>query len=330
MADLSEHVAQEHLLKGRTRLRFKNPADSLQDEIEGVRRWWWEFLRLSKPYWLVCQTSTAAKVQTQDKELTRVYRAFGDIYSCTFEDWWLERGSWVFREKDVFPKVTALVKNPRERAQQRYLDDHLWVDIPLKLSRRTIQRQIGRILDQHQQLRLRNRLELSTSSFKVNPVRFRLLTLKTMHEVYCLHRELIGKPAVQQPSSINGGYNTRADLFRIGKLLRISPSNEELRGESSVIFKRQNRMRASVSRLLKRAELLIANAELGSFPTFKPVISEGEQRFNQRQCEMHQELEARWWALDLTSTLSAGKIDVARRIHYHEAEKEWNRYSSDL
>lgn len=329
MDDL-EFAAQEHLLKGRTRVRFSSPEDSLQEEIEGVRRWWWGFLRLSKHYWLVCQTSSTAKVETQDRQLARVYRAFGDIYSCSFEEWWLERGSWVFREKDAFPKVTAVARNPRERAQQRYLSDHLWVDIPLKLSRRTIQRQIGRILDQHEEQRLRNRLELSTSNFKVNPVRYRLLTLKTMHEVYCLHRELIAKPSLQQPNHKDSDYATRADLFRIGKLLRISPSNETLRGEPSVIFKRQNRMRASVSRLLKRSELLIENAELGSFPTFKPVISEGTRRFSQRQLEMHQELESQWWALDLTSTLSAGKIDDARRIHYQEAEKEWNRYGSDL
>lgn len=330
MMDDLEFAPQEHLLKGRTRVRFSSPEDSLQEEIEGVRRWWWEFLRLSKHYWLVCKTSSAAKVETQDRQLARVYRAFGDIYSCSFEEWWLERGSWVFREKDAFPKVTAVARNARERAQHRYLSDHLWVDIPLKLSRRTIQRQIGRILDQHEEQRLRNRLELSTSNFKVNPVRYRLLTLKTMHEVYCLHRELIAKPSLQQPHHKDSDYATRADLFRIGKLLRISPSNETLRGESSEIYKKQNRMRASVSRLLKRTDLLIANAELGVFPSFKPAVDSEVRRFNERQLAMHHELEQQWWSLDLTSALSIGKIDAARRIHYDEALRERNIYSAKI
>jgi hypothetical protein len=33
---------------------------------------------------------------------------------------------------------------------------------------------------------------------------------------------------------------------------------------------------------------------------------------------MHKELEAQWWSLDLTSNLSVGKIDDARRIYYEE------------
>ena len=110
----------------------------------------------------------------------------------------------------------------------------------------------------------------------------------------------------------------RADLFRIGKLLRISPSNESLRGEVEEIFKRQNRMRASVSRMLKRTELLIANVEQGIFPSFKPVKPLERARFNTRQLEMHQALETQWWSLDLTSSLSAGKIDEASRVHYEE------------
>jgi hypothetical protein len=34
--------------------------------------------------------------------------------------------------------------------------------------------------------------------------------------------------------------------------------------------------------------------------------------------EMHKELEEQWWTLDLTSALSVGKIEEARRIHYQE------------
>ena len=33
---------------------------------------------------------------------------------------------------------------------------------------------------------------------------------------------------------------------------------------------------------------------------------------------MHQALETQWWSLDLTSSLSAGKIDEASRVHYEE------------
>jgi hypothetical protein len=107
-------------------------------------------------------------------------------------------------------------------------------------------------------------------------------------------------------------------LFRIGALLRVSPSNESLRGDVEEIFKRQNRMRASVSRLLKRTDLLIANVERGAFPSFKPVDSLPRPRFNRAQLEQHKALEEQWWSLNLTSSLSAGKVEDASRIHYDE------------
>ena len=321
MKDDLEAPSQEHLLKGQSRVRFRSPEESLAVAKEGVHRWWWEFLRLSKDYWLVCKTSKESRVETQDKNLARVYRAFGNVYDCTFDDWWIDRGSWVFREQDPFPKVKEVARNPRERASHKYSADHVWIDIPLKLSRRTIQRQIGRILDLHEELRLNNRLEMSSSMFKLNPVQYRVHTLRKMYEVHALHRELIDKLSTRVMTEEKVALVKRADLFRIGKLLRVSPSNESLGGDVDKIFEKQNRMRASVSRLRKRSELLIANVEQGVFPSFKPVTPTENKRFNARQLEMHKELEAQWWSLDLTSSLSAGKIDDARRVHYEEEQR---------
>ena len=143
----------EHMLKGASRLRFRSPEDSLPEVRHGIHRWWWEFLRLSKDYWLLCQTSQRRRPETQDREFARVYRAFGDVYSMSFDDWWLDRGSWVFREREAFPKVAQLPRDIKDRIRQRLLSDHIWVDIPLKLSRRTIQRQLGKILDAYEELR---------------------------------------------------------------------------------------------------------------------------------------------------------------------------------
>jgi len=325
MEQIPENLPQEHLLKGQPRdsngnqrVRFRNTQESLATARQGVHRWWWEFLRLSKDYWLVCQTSQNRRAETKDSELARVYRGFGNIYDCTFDDWWLDRGSWVFREQEAFPKVHEVARHPRERTASMPRPDHVWVDIPLKLSRRTIQRQLSKILDAYQDHRLNNRLEMSTSKFKLNPVQFRLHTLRKMHEVSCLHRELIEKSAALKAFKKNEKFERRADLFRIGALLQVSPSNESLRGDAEEIFKRQNRMRASVSRVLKRTELLIANLEHGVFPSFKPVAAPVEPRFTSLQLEAHKELEQQWWSLNLTSSLSTEKIEDARRIHYEE------------
>jgi hypothetical protein len=91
-------------------------------------------------------------------------------------------------------------------------------------------------------------------------------------------------------------------------------------GDAQEIFKKQNRMRASVSRMLGRADLLIANVETGSFPNFKPV-AETSRRFSSRQLAMHKELEEKWWQLTLGSELSIGKLEAAKQIHYAEQLK---------
>jgi hypothetical protein len=317
--------SSEHLLKGAPRLRFRSPADSLEAVREGVHRWWWEFLRLSKDYWLVCRTSERHRIATRDRELARVYRAFGNLYDCTFDEWWIDRGSWVFREREQFPKVKEVARRPSERPNQHVTAGHIWVDIPLKLSRRTIQRQLGKILGVHDEQRLNNRLELSTSAFKLNPVQFRLHTLRKVHEVHSLHRELVAKPRALKAMDQAVDFQQRADLFRVGKCLRVSPSNESLRGDPQEVTRRQNRMRASVSRLLRRSELLIANVEQGVFPSFKSVSPQQGARFTPAQREAHAELESQWWSLSPASSLSAGRLEAARQIHY---EEEWKTRQS--
>ena len=99
--------------------------------------------------------------------------------------------------------------------------------------------------------------------------------------------------------------------------MRISPSNERLIGEADEIRAKQNRMRASVSRFLRRAEQLIGNVEYGKFPVFFNH-EKSEQRFTSRQLETHKDLEAGWWLLNLTSELTGDRVEAARALYYSE------------
>ena len=321
-------VPQEHFLKGlpRTR-RHKTPEMSLLEAQNSIYRWWWEYLRISKDYWLLCQTSSGVNVRTQDEQLRRVYRRFGDIYSSSFDNWWLDRGYRIFSEQEKFPKVAVVPNRPSERQRQAPADDKIWVEIPLKLSKRTIQKQLGKLLDEYENSRLRRRLELTTAEFKINPVQFGTHQLQRVHEVHALHHELIEKPKwlrQHQPDMVAS--EAKADLFRIGKLLRLSPSNESLSGEPEIVRARLNRMRVAVSRLLKRSELLIANVEVGIFPSYKPV-EQRTTRFNARQLEQHKELESKWWQLNLISSLSADKLSRVAGVRYEEPDR---RRQNDL
>ncbi|NBY54223.1 MAG: hypothetical protein EBQ48_02490 [Betaproteobacteria bacterium] len=313
-----------HVLKGLPRLRYRRPQESAMPAKDSLYRWWWEFLRLSKDYWVLTQTTANPwQLRTRDEELIRVYRRFGDVFSLSFESWWEERGYRAFRERDPFPKVTEVARLGRDRVPRNPDHDHLWLDVPLKLSQRTIQRQVSRILKAHAEQRLSDRRLLTTAEFQIQPTRLSARLLQRTHEVYCLHRELIAKPmALNRLKGIKrhrADYAQRADLFRIGKLLRLSPSHEGLSNEATR-FANQNRMRVAVSQLVKKAQWLIANCERGLFPSYEPYAPPAD-RFTDRQRREALELEAAWWALDLHSEASADKLASLRMIHYEEAER---------
>lgn len=66
---------------------------------------------------------------------------------------------------------------------------------------------------------------------------------------------------------------------------------------------------------MKRAKALIANVEHGVFPDDQ-MPYETPARFSSKQEAKHGELEALWWSLDLSSSLSENKLAKACRIHY--------------
>ena len=297
--------------KGIGRLRSRTIEEELGYARNSVRRWWWEYLRLSKDYWLICQTSSSLNnPRTTDEGMRWLYRKFGDIYSVDFDTWYERTGSRIFREQVELPKVIEVADNLSNLAEER--DGKLLLEVPLSLSQATINRQINRILKQHTNERPSNKLETSQSQFPINPVLYRISALQKMHEVWCLHRELISKP-VALGEAVDK-YSAKGDLFRIGKVLRLSPANENPAEDPFIHHKRLNIMRATVSRYLSRANMLISNVEVGKFPVFKKVSS--TERFSKGQRESHIELEKLWWDLDLSSTLSGTKVKDAKKIVY--------------
>ena len=297
--------------KGIGRLHSRTIEEELSYARTSVRRWWWEYLRLSKDYWLICQTSSSANnPRTIDDGMRYLYRKFGDIYKSDFDTWYERTGSFLFREQVELPKVIEIADDLSNFAQER--DGKLLLEIPLALSQATISRQINRILKQYADERPTNKLQTSQSKFPINPVLYRLPALQKMHEVWCLHRELISKP-VALGEAVDK-YSAKGDLFRIGKVLRLSPANENPAEDPFIHHKRLNIMRATVSRYLGKANMLIGNVELGKFPVFKKAAP--VERFSKGQRESHIELEKLWWDVDLASTLSGTKIEDAKKIVY--------------
>lgn len=285
--------------KGLARFRFRRVEDELKAARVSVRRWWWEYLRLSKDYWLVSQTYG----RTMDRDLYDLWRKFGDVHNTSFDDWWVKTGSRIFREQTEPPKVLLIDKDLSNL--RRDGDDRVLIEVPLVLRKETVQRQLRKILASIDFDRPRNVLETSTSEFPINPVAFRLQVLAKMHEVWCAHRNLVVRPAIAQDNdgAVKREYE-RADLFELGKRLNLSPANAQMIDNYDEWKRRQNRMRATVSRYLRRANMLIYNVERGRFPMFKPIHKKGTLRFNERQRKSHVELEKQWWEMDLRAQIT--------------------------
>lgn len=302
--------------KGMDQFRHATIEEEIADASKSIRRWWWEYLRLSKDYWLLCQTTKGGVPETYDERLAKIYRDFGNIYDCSFEEWWRRTGSELFMELRLPPRVQQITSVESAISGDRA--GKILVEIPLQLSKETVQKQINRILASYQDRRPLNRLETSTSRYPIHVTLARLNVLQKSHEVFCLHRELIAKPTALAQSNMTRldlEFQERANLFKIGKALEISPSNERLTGTKEEIDRRANSMRQMVWVHMKRAKALIANVEHGVFPNDE-MPEETPVRFSSRQEAEHMELEAKWWTLDLSSSLSENKLAKARRIHY--------------
>lgn len=100
-----------------------------------------------------------------------------------------------------------------------------------------------------------------------------------------------------------------ADLYRIGVALHLSRSNEGISEDTELNHLRLNRMRATVSRYIGKANMLIGNLECGEFPVYKKTLP--IERFSSKQKEAHVELEKLWWDLDLSSSLYGSKVNDA-------------------
>jgi hypothetical protein len=278
--------------------RYENRAAHLKDARESVLRWWWEYLKLSKDYWLLCQICGQGRPETTDKRLARVFNAFGNIHAQDFDEWWVNTGHLLFAEVDG-PAEVRLHRPGRPLTPQNNWGS-LLVEIPLSLSKKTITKRIHEILQEHGDQRPDSWLCASKAEFPVNPVRFRVPTLKVTHMVYCLHQNRIVRPR-----KILGDDFEVPDIFEIGKMSGVCHGNTRLGHETDLNAAKKNRVRATIGRYIARANLLIQNVEIGTFPVFKPV--ETQKRFTVKQLKHFQQFDEEWLSLKIGSELNSKK-----------------------
>jgi hypothetical protein len=254
-------------LKSSPHISYKNEEDELRGALESVQRWWWEYLRLSKDYWWVCKQQG----NTLDKELKAMWQDFGDVYRFSFEYWWRHKGRKIFVEQIKLPHVKKLDDYLSNVSPTR--DNYLIVEIPLNLSERTIARQVLAEIRKHPNRVAATKNERGRISNAKRPLSklagVRKDILKRAHEIWCVNH--LVKLAKQEDSTIGAPFN-KMTTHQMGVGFKLVRNCMPKAGDGIILGrKKRNGMKVAISRMLARADALIANAEIGKFPSFDKV-----------------------------------------------------------
>lgn len=220
----------------------------LNEEIREARNtpiyWWFMTLQASEDYLQCCRNIGKGR-------LANLYKDFGDIDKKSFAQWWTAHGRKTFAERKKLKRVEVI----EERGQLERLaihEDRLIIEVPLTLRRQTAIRQIGKELKKAYEGRDINIWQQSTAKRQIVKSKIRMSTVETLLRVWKIRDENPGF------SNYQVGVKAGIDM----DLLARTTDGEEI----DDAFERR-RMTIAVSRYIKQAKNLIANAENGIFPS---------------------------------------------------------------
>lgn len=272
------------VIKGMRRLRYADIAEEVRDALSSPYRWWFEYLQLSKDYWWVCQQNG----NTLDADLKSMWEDFGDVHNANFVNWWTKRGRYLFAEQVALPKVRKIDgdKNNLSANQQNYLV----VEIPLNMTERSITRQLLALLREEPNRQIKRASHAKRPLAKL--IGIRKAVIYDARDIWCLN-EIVLK-AKKPNSTLGKPFNTMT-IQQIGIAFRlVRTCMPKFTDSEEVERKKRNGMKVAVSRMIHRANALIANAEIGIFPSFAPV----EKRLRwteQQQVDLNAAIERGEW-----------------------------------
>ncbi len=268
---MKDAMENKVVYKGMKRLRYSDRAEEIKDAVHSPYKLWRDYLRLSKDYWWVCKQ----KGDTLDAELKSMYEDFGDVYELGFNDWWWQKGGVLFAEQVKLPVVKQINDNLTNLSPNP--QNHLLVEIPLNLTERTISRQLMKIIRAHKGRKIERVSHAKRPLAKLVGIRKRVL--RRAHDIWCLNH--LVKLAKQESSAIGAPFN-KLTTHQMGVGFRLVPNCMPKKWDGAETGrKKRNGMKVAVSRMITRADALIANAEIGKFPSFDKV--EPRKRWTEKQ-----------------------------------------------
>ena len=219
-------------------------ATTLAASAMGSRyRWWFECLKLSAVYRENCRAPNALTNEEQ-----KVYEVFGRIRAnSTFALWWKRRGSKAFAELTEFRQV-LLVDTPFPLKSD---PNTFLLQIPKEMSAKTATKKIKAQLQAYYQEHRVDARQNSTAALTLYKSRVKMSTVERSLEIWSTaHNEM--------------AYNY---LYEVGNKLKVSYSHmPNDRDDDETASNKKELMSIAVSRYIRQAELLMANAAEGKFP----------------------------------------------------------------
>jgi hypothetical protein len=234
----------------------------LEEAASSPYRWWFEFLRCSKDYWWLCKQ----RGKSLDPNFNAVYSAFGNVFETDFANWFIKRGYSIFQEHIEPPKIEIAENVEGLMFNQSLLAGKLLLIVPLDISDKSLKSQFQKIISEVKGRQIRKG-KADFSLLKVKGIRLKVL--EVAHAVWC---ERFKQSLIQYGDASKTQHEAILDLYSIGEKCKVSPQHVRRAGEplANRILK-ERVMRVAVIRMQKRAEALIANAEMGRFPSYESI-----------------------------------------------------------
>ncbi|WP_171134956.1 hypothetical protein [Ruegeria sp. HKCCD7221] len=222
---------------------------------DSVYYWWWCFMRLSPTYKRTCEKRGRVRNAMQKQ----LYTDFGDIFDYKdgrdgFRKWWnfktddmpADRGAVLFG----YPALdeVRVVEPPANDLG----DDALLIAIPLSLRKRQISQQLNRIIQKHHTGKRGQRYNKNISARYI-PLHDKVAALKSAYAALEYRRQ-----------------NPDAKLWEITQNTGISSyqlsDDEQSKQSAKTVVDAKAYMSTHASRVLKKAEAIVAGVDQGVFP----------------------------------------------------------------
>jgi len=230
---------------------FRKPKpyeQELRDAKNSFGYWWYATLQLSDTYIKTCE-------RKGEGPCADLYADLGDV-RLPFLTWWHRYGRKAFSEAVPKREVVKL-ETPRQADDHLESPDHLVISIPLKLSRTTAMKKIGKLLSaEHEKRGALDIWKASTAKRMIVKTKVRKETVKQLVALWKLRQQF--------PDDTLYELGNRAHIV-LDLLAR------DVKGEVLTEAMERRRMTIAVSRQLLQAENMIANAAVGNFPVLKPL-----------------------------------------------------------